>query len=926
MKRLHVANIANMAYNYAKILNQQGLDSEVLCYDLDHFLSHPSSNLGFEGLPDWYYKVRTSQLLKSARRSEHGFAEAWLSTLQTYCRDNGIDIPSASFNAYQPYVDACQDKFFRQCDVIYGYAYGAIPPFLYAEKKSIPIDLGSLRGLGAKSDDFSKLLAASLKAAPCVILTNPDVRPDCAALGIDHYVFIPHPIDEEQWAVPLGEADGFSNSLKRDLDADFVVIAPARHDWAVKGSDEIIRGVVSFARAVSAKVRCILVRWGNECERSRNLIAELGASDVFVWKELLSELELKRLYAQGDALVDQVGEAVTFGLTTPKAMAAGIPVLTCFDRRGHDWCYAETPPLIDITDRQTLCKALVKLHGNPVYAKQVVRDQRDWMYSFHSKAVVASKFIEIENTYLSSHASCRVFYRLQQKKSDVAEGLYRAQWLANLRTDSIETWAAEGLARRLLNCIGKDQRHRTLYVGCGGGLFPFLEGVISSDSCAIDSSSDVIETARERYPDVEFKLADVDGIPYADGFFDLVVMGVQFSSRPDIEIILGHVSRVMKCGGRLVFQLPYHENPWLRENYPKFLRAWEMLGRNWEMNSASSSRCCSPTLGRAGLFLAQSVSADASNADASVSILARHFMVSEILSGSIVSGLFSRELPMNPLISDLDRVLIDAPHPAACIVCEASSKIGISVAVKDYLDSSGKRLEGRISVENFDLLIKGRDRSSKGDYVAAVGRLLKQAKLAEPSSFFDGWPEVSILNDRLQVRGRNWTSHPLVMIKRLSYRFFGMISAGRIRPFFIWDQKHNSGNKLFDLGKINCQTERIDVEEIINALRLFREYGLACIEIPGNTIIIGLAEATSEAISELSSYRVLAYDMAEDLHRIVVSRWYYDLGDVNEVIAEAAPEFEIDANDFNGLVRAGSANENNSKVKDFYRFLGGLCS
>jgi len=387
----------------------------------------------------------------------------------------------------------------------------------------------------------------------------------------------------------------------------------------------------------------------------------------------------------------------------------------------------------------------------------------------------------------------------------------------------------------------------------------------------------------------------------------------------------------MKSGGRLVFQLPHHWNPWLREKYPKFLRAWEMLSRVWEMNSTSFSRIRSPTLGRAGLFSAQSVRTDASDAnalsaDASVSVLAKHFMVSEILSGSIVSELFNPNLPMSPLISDLDRMSIDAPHLAACIVCETSSKIGVSVAVKDYLDSSRRHLEKLISIENFSLLIKGRNRSLESDYAVAVDSLLKRARLAESSSIFDGWPEVRILEDRLQVRGRHWIAHPLVMIKRLSYRFFGTISAGRIRPFFIWDQKHESGNKLFDLGKINCQTERIDVEEIINALRLFREYGLACVEIPANAKIIGLGEAPSEAISELSSYRVLVHDRAEGLHRIVVSRWYYDPEDIDEAIAEAAPEFEVCGNSFDGLVRSGSASENDSKVKDFYRFLDGLYS
>ena len=41
VKQLHLANIANVAYGYAKILREAGSAADVLCYDLGHILSLP---------------------------------------------------------------------------------------------------------------------------------------------------------------------------------------------------------------------------------------------------------------------------------------------------------------------------------------------------------------------------------------------------------------------------------------------------------------------------------------------------------------------------------------------------------------------------------------------------------------------------------------------------------------------------------------------------------------------------------------------------------------------------------------------------------------------------------------------------------------------------------------------------------------------
>lgn len=57
---LHIGNIANNAYNNAKLLNEAGLDCDVICYDYYHIMGCPewedadfSSNYGDQFKPDW---------------------------------------------------------------------------------------------------------------------------------------------------------------------------------------------------------------------------------------------------------------------------------------------------------------------------------------------------------------------------------------------------------------------------------------------------------------------------------------------------------------------------------------------------------------------------------------------------------------------------------------------------------------------------------------------------------------------------------------------------------------------------------------------------------------------------------------------------------------------------------------------------------
>jgi len=104
---------------------------------------------------------------------------------------------------------------------------------------------------------------------------------------------------------------------------------------------------------------------------------------------------------------------------------------------------------------------------------------------------------------------------------------------------------------RLLDATGAGRGTRLLDVACGSGYLTMLAAARGARVSGIDVTPELLEIARERAPEGDFREAGMDELPFPDAAFDVVtgVNGFQFALDP--AVALREAARVLARGGRL---------------------------------------------------------------------------------------------------------------------------------------------------------------------------------------------------------------------------------------------------------------------------------------------------------------------------------------------------------------------------------------
>jgi len=128
----------------------------------------------------------------------------------------------------------------------------------------------------------------------------------------------------------------------------------------------------------------------------------------------------------------------------------------------------------------------------------------------------------------------------------------RALWSAAPRDwAQIAEPVNEPLFVALLDACGVGDATRLLDVACGSGFAAALAAARGAVVSGIDATPELLEIARERVPDGDFRVGAMDELPYEDAALDVVtcVNGFQFAVDPGVAI--GEAARVVVSGGRV---------------------------------------------------------------------------------------------------------------------------------------------------------------------------------------------------------------------------------------------------------------------------------------------------------------------------------------------------------------------------------------
>jgi SAM-dependent methyltransferase len=113
-----------------------------------------------------------------------------------------------------------------------------------------------------------------------------------------------------------------------------------------------------------------------------------------------------------------------------------------------------------------------------------------------------------------------------------------------------------------LERVGLEPGQSVLDIGCGVGSFLRLVSDRGGRSFGLDASEALIELARDRLPDADLRVGEMEALPYDDDSFDLVTGFNSFFFANDVVAAVCEAGRVARSGAPVVIQVwgPHAKN------------------------------------------------------------------------------------------------------------------------------------------------------------------------------------------------------------------------------------------------------------------------------------------------------------------------------------------------------------------------------
>ncbi len=293
---------------------------------------------------------------------------------------------------------------FKKYDIVHAYGTDVIYPLLAGSEVYVAFEHGTLRDVPHAPWDYKgpffpnavgRLTALAYTKAAHVFVTNADTLPNVLRLGIPEYTPIGHPFEDN-----CCDDTSRSVEIRSQIGADLLFLCPIRHDWSEKGTDRYIRALPLLRKALGNRFKVCFTPWGQEVDRSKRLISELGCDDLVRWVGPFGRIMFNHWLAAADIVFDQLRFS-SFSGTTPRSLACGVPVIVRYDHQVCKWMFPDPPPVLTAeTSEEIVSQTIRALDGK--FRQEYRVQARDWIKKHHSVEVLLDKLLGVYKDVLSA--------------------------------------------------------------------------------------------------------------------------------------------------------------------------------------------------------------------------------------------------------------------------------------------------------------------------------------------------------------------------------------------------------------------------------------------------------------------------------------------------------------------------------------------
>ena len=384
MKILNAFNMAQDAYNVTKAMRKLGLDAHLLIEANDVVFANPLWE-DFE-----INESRFGDPLKPKKLALN-LLPPWIRVVDLSGKSKKV------FNLYR------LREIFDDYDFIFAHAPAPFYCLMTLTRTPwIPYDAGLIRYLpfvknylptyrsSLSSKVFLKLSEYAYRKAFRIIYTNPDTWKLFQNAGLrDKLIFIPFPIDCEKYK-PVKAQRLIPN-------AELIFFMPSRHHWAEKGTGKVIR---AFARLIKRhkETYLVMVSWGTNLKKSMDLIGQLGITKNVLWLHPLNKLNLIKMFASVDVVLDQFTLG-SWGTLTPEAMACMKPVIMYFNVNDIKRCFGDLPPILNAFTENEIFSQMEECFKLDLH--NLGKESRKWVEKTHNPRLVVARHLQVIKEVLS---------------------------------------------------------------------------------------------------------------------------------------------------------------------------------------------------------------------------------------------------------------------------------------------------------------------------------------------------------------------------------------------------------------------------------------------------------------------------------------------------------------------------------------------